>query len=717
MKKNILLIIAFVVSFNIHADEGMWIPILLNQNGNINRMQQLGCKLSADDIYSINKSSLKDAIVLFGGGCTAEVISEEGLIITNHHCGFSQIQSHSSVEHDYLKDGFWAMNKEEELTNPSLTVSFLIRMEDVTARVLKDVSPKMSEKEREKVVNAAILQIEAEAKKDTKYDASVKPLYYGNEYFLYVMETFKDVRLVGAPPSSIGKFGGDTDNWMWPRHTGDFSIFRIYADKNNNPAPYSKENVPYKPKKALNISLKGTKKGDFTMVYGFPGRTSEYLTSDGVNLSQNIDNPIRIRIRDRKLQIMNEEMALSAKVRIQYANKAAGVANSWKKWIGENRGLKELNTIAKKQELEKRFTEWNQSTPELKDKYGSILNQLKETYTLLSPLTKDFAYYAEAGIGIESIRFARNFKNLLDLCAKGSEEDIKKESERLRTVAKGYFKDYNQQVDKKTFTALMEMYKDGIEEQNRPDIFAMIEKKYLNNFQDLADDTYKNSLFVNETKLDEFLANFTKNKAQKIESDLIFQIMRSITKKFEGIKDTYFNLTDQVDVQMRIYVAGLREMDKNKIFYPDANSTLRVAFGKVDDYYPRDGVFYNYYTTIEGIIEKENPDIYDYAIPAKLKELYKSKDYGKYADSDGKMRVCFTASNHTTGGNSGSPVLDGEGNLIGINFDRDWEGTMSDIMYDPDKCRNITLDVRYALFIIDKLAGANNLINEMKIIF
>ncbi|MEI7596506.1 MAG: S46 family peptidase [Bacteroidota bacterium] len=719
MKHKLLLLLLFVFSLNIFADEGMWIPLLLKQNGNINKMQQLGCKLSAEDIYSVNQSSLKDAIVLFGRGCTGELISDEGLLITNHHCGYGNIQKHSTVENDYLTNGFWAKTKSEELANPGLQVSFLVRMEDVTSKVLNGVTDKMQEAERNKIIADNSSKIEKEAKGDTYYETKVKPFYYGNQYYLFVMEVFKDVRFVGAPPSSIGKFGGDTDNWMWPRHTGDFSLFRIYANKDNKPAEYSADNVPYKPKKSLAINIKGVAKDDFTMVYGFPGSTTEYLTSDAVDITMNIENPIKIALRDKRLEIMRIEMDKSPKVRIQYSNKYAGIANGWKKWIGENRGLKRLDAIEKKKMLEYQFIEWTLANDERKAKYGTVLAELADLYKKLAPLSKEYEYFAEAGWGIEAVKYSSAFRNLIVLSndKTTTDENLKKESERLKNGAASYFKDYYITIDKEVCVAMLTTYADAMKTSNKPDIFNYITKKYKNNIVKYVDDIYAKSIFVNQEKLTKFLDNYSASKSTKMVNDPIFVLMNSFANYYNAnINNQMADIDSKIEILMRKYMQGLMEMEQTKILFPDANSTLRVAYGKVSDYSPVDAVHYDYYTTLDGIIEKENPDIYDYAIPQKLKDLYKTKDYGIYANSDGKMRVCFSAANHTTGGNSGSPVLDAYGNLIGINFDRNWEGTMSDIMYDPNQCRNIVLDIRYALFIIDKLAGAENLIKEMKII-
>lgn len=717
MKKLLffLIIILVLPGNSVKADEGMWIPLLLNKN--IADMQAKGLKLSAEDIFSMNHSSLKDAIVIFGGGCTGELISDEGLLITNHHCGYSSIQRHSSIEHDYLTDGFWAMNRNEELVNKGLTVTFLVRMADVTSEVLKDVNEQMSETERSKIIGEAIKKIVERETKGTHYEAVVKPFYYGNEYYLFVNEVFKDVRLVGAPPSAIGKFGGDTDNWMWPRHTGDFSLFRIYADQNNKPAEYSPDNKPYKPKKSFAISVKGVKDGDFTMVYGYPGTTMEYLPSFAVENTLNISNPNKIKVRQEILDIMKADMNADPKVRIQYASKNARVANAWKKWIGESRGLVRLHAIEKKKELEKQYNNWVGQDPERRKKYSMVLPELKKVYTDIKPYQLAQDYFWEAGYSMELVRFARSFVSLSKLDKNASEEEIQKTIKRVKGAAKSFFKDYNQPTDMKIFRKVfLEMYPENVPEEFQPDIFKQIDKKFKGDKDKYLHYLYSKSMLVHEEKLMKFLDTYSPSKASKLHKDPAIQLYNSLIDLYkEKLSTPMAALNHQSDSLMRLWMNILREMQSNKHFYPDANFTLRIAYGQVKDYYPRDGVYYGIQTTLEGIMEKDNPEIYDYKVPEKLKELYRTKDYGMYGMNE-SMPVCFIATNHTTGGNSGSPVINGNGELIGVNFDRDWEGTMSDIMYDPDMCRNITLDIRYALFLIDKFAGAQHLIAEMNIV-
>jgi len=711
-KKGI--VIAVIVSLSIghlFADEGMWIPLLLKKY-NIEDMQKKGFKLTADDIYNVNKACMKDGIVIFGRGCTAELISDKGLILTNHHCGYGQIQKHSSLENDYLTDGFWAMNNDEELSNPGLTVTFLVSMEDVTEKVLKDVTDELDDGERSANISEAIASIKEEAGKENNYKIEVKPFYYGNEYYMFVYETYKDVRLVGAPPSAIGKFGGDTDNWMWPRHTGDFSLFRIYADKDNKPAEYSKDNVPYKPKFHFPISLNGVKKGDFTMVFGYPGSTQQYLTSFAVSQLINTVNPKRIEVRQKKLDIIKADMETSPKVRIQYSSKAAGIANAWKKWIGENRGLKRLDAINKKIALESRFQEWANSDDTRKKEYGEILNEYKNLYADFEKYQIAINYTHEALFSLDIMEVASSLYRLKDT----EVEEQAARIEALKRKNKNFFKDYNFDTDKKLYKAMVELYKDNVDVEYHPIEFENIDKKFKGNVELYVNSVYEKSFFADEKKVEAFLDSYSEKSIKTLEKDPIFNLYQSIAELYvQKILYQWRSINSNIEKLNRIYVKGLREMQTDKLFYPDANFTMRIAYGKVDDYFPADGVKYTHFTTLEGIMEKDNPEIYDYDVPDKLRELYKNKDYGRYGVNS-TMPVCFTATNHTTGGNSGSPVINGRGEIVGLNFDRNWEGTMSDIMYDPDMCRNISLDVRYALFLIDKLAGAKHLIEEMTLV-
>ncbi len=677
----------------------------------------MGLKITADDIYNINKSSLKDAIMLFGGGCTGELVSDQGLVLTNHHCGYDQIQKHSSLEHDYLTNGFWAQSLAEELPNPGLSVEFLIRMEDVTQKVLEGVTASMSQAEREKIVSKNCKAIEKQAIEGSHYKAYIKPFYSGNQYYLFVNEVFTDVRLVGAPPSNIGKFGGDTDNWVWPRHTGDFSVFRIYANKDNKPADYSKENVPYQPKKYLKISLKGIQEGDFSFIFGYPGTTREYLPSQAVNMYANERNPIAIDLRGKRLDIIKAAMDADKLTRIQYSSKAASISNGWKKWIGESMGIERFHAIEKKQTFEKQFSQWAQTASG--GKYQNLLETYGNAYNEYSKVYSDFTYLAEGPLSVELIRYTYSFDRLVKNCndPKVSDSTIRVQINRLKAAAETFFQNYDRTIDQKIFTSLFSTCITEKTIGNYPELVSKMVKKHHWDFANWAATLYGKTMFTDKQKVTNLLANFKRSDAKKIEKDeaytLAVQLYQKAIDEFSPKLDAF---SDQLDSLQRIYMAAQMEFQPDKRFYPDANLTLRVAYGFIQGNQPADGVDYKYYTTLEGIMAKENPDIYDYVVEPKLKQLFQTKDYGRYAAKDGKIHVAFLASNHTTGGNSGSPVLDGNGNLIGINFDRTWESTMSDLMYDPEICRNIALDIRYCLFVIDKFAGAKRLVDEMTIV-
>ena len=714
--KKFVFFIAFVAFIFHHASagEGMWIPSLLKKF-NIEDMHKKGFKLSAEEIYSINNSSLKDAVVLLGRGCTGELISDKGLLITNHHCGYGAIQSHSSVEHNYLKDGFWAENRKEELSNPGLEATFLVRIEDVSEQVLKDVTPEMTEPERNEAIQKNIEKVESEATEGTNYNAVTKPFYYGNEFYMFVYETYKDVRLVGAPPSSIGKFGGDSDNWMWPRHTGDFSLFRIYADENNEPAEYDESNEPYNPEKHLSISLEGYEEGDFTMVMGYPASTEQYLTSHGVSLIKDVRHPNRIDVRDKRLEVMNTYMDESESVKIKYAAKQSGASNAWKKWKGVIRGLERFNAIEKKKDLEKQFQSWANADKKRTEKYGNLIPAFKTTYSEAEPIFVARDYFVETGYyGIELVRFARNFNKLLELNEKDTISDVTSE---IKSQAKDFFKDYVKAIDREICPKMLKTYHENVSERFHFSTLELIEEKFGNNFEEYAEHLYSNSVFVDSNKVYKLIDNFELQDTSVILEDPAYQLANQYFETYsDKIRPSYNKQNTKLDSLYRDYVTGLKQMKEDKVFWPDANFTMRVAYGEVKGYNPRDAVVYRHYTTLEGVMEKNRKGIKDYKIPDKLKNLYKQENFGKYARKDGTMPICFVATNHTSGGNSGSPVINAEGHLIGVNFDRNWEGTMSDIMYDPSQCRNITLDIRYPLFIIDKFAGADHLIDEMTII-
>ena len=709
MKKTSLLTALLLAASWAFAGEGMWIPMLLQYNEK--EMQEMGMRITADDIYSLNHSSLKDAIVLFGGGCTGEIVSDYGLLLTNHHCGYDHIQKHRSVEHDYLTNGFWAMDRSQELPCPGLSVIFLREMRDVTQKVLYNVNDDMEEKERQRLINDNIKRIIAEVEKDTPYKVSIKPYFLGNEYYLLLNEEYTDVRLVGCPPSNIGKFGGDTDNWVWPRHTGDFSIFRVYADKNGRPADYSADNVPYKPAKHLDISLKGAEEGDFAFVFGYPARTSEYLPAIAVNQEANVIDPIAVDLRGKILDIYNRYQEQDRKVRIQYASKHAGLGNGWKKWMGVTEGINHFHGVEKKRFYEESFQQWALGARN-RYLYIDLLKQFDQKYKELEPYRVAYTYLSNAGLNIEIIDFAGNFNRLAQVTADTPQEEVDRMIASLRQASNEFFKDYYQPIDEEVARTMLTEYL-----KHQPADFRPGFLNEINDVSQYVEHLFAKSIFASQEKVNDLLDNFKPNKIKKLQKDPALQAYQSMMNFYRDEVNPQMSAinTDLARLQ-RLYMKGQMLMEPEKRFSPDANFTLRVTYGKVEGFKPQDGKNYRHFTTLEGIMEKENPDIYDYVVEPKLKQLYNRKDYGRYADKDGTMHVAFTASVHTTGGNSGSPILNADGQLLGLNFDRCWEGTMSDLVYDPDICRNISVDIRYVLFIIDKFAGATNLINEMTII-
>lgn len=717
MKRILFSILTASICFTTiaRADEGMWLPILLDQM-NITDMKARGFKLTAEDIYSVNKSSMKDAVCQFGGGCTGEIISGKGLLLTNHHCGYSAIHSHSTDAHNYLRDGFWAMNAGEELPCEGLTAMFIVSMEDVTAKILNGVSDTMSEASRSKLLEKNMKDLEKANTKDG-HEALVRSFYYGNAFYMFITETFTDVRLVGAPPEQIGNFGQDSDNWMWPRQTGDFSLFRVYAGKDNKPAPYSKDNVPYQPKYFFKINANGVGENDFTMVYGFPGRTTEYLSSYGVDLTQNISDPVKVDLRTQRINIMEEEMAKNDSVQLRYSAKRNSVANYWKKWQGEMNGLKNNDAIGKKQAHEKEFQKRVDADPAKKAKYGNLLGQLQTAHTQMVPWQRSYDYMSEGCMTIEVLRFANTFRKLIELSQ--AKEPNQAEIDKVLKAQTGgsgrFFDEYNITIDKRIAVALFNKAAAGMDPAHQPPVFALVKNKYKGDFGKYFDEIFGKSIFVNRAKFMALLNKYKASDWKKLANDPAYLLMAEIFNHYNNtILPQWLKANAEITRLNRIYMAAQMEVFPEQKFYPDANSTLRVAFGKIDDYSPRDGVNYNWYCTLDGVMQKEDSTIFDYRVPPKLRSLWEAKDFGKYADKkDGKLHTSFIATNHTTGGNSGSPVLDANGNLIGTNFDRCWEGTMSDINYDPAVCRNITLDVRYTLFIIDKFGGAGYLLNEM----
>ena len=712
LRQLFILSVLITTSLAALAKEGMWIPTLL-QKYNIEEMSQMGFKLSADDVYSVNHASLKDAVVLFGSGCTGEVISEDGLLITNHHCGFDQIQKHSSVANDYLTNGFWAMNRSEELSNPGLTVKFLVRMEDITEKMKKKVTDSSNTTFQLDTTRQNLEQIKKEYLSDTGYYADIKPLFNGNQYFIYIYEVFKDIRLVGAPPVSIGKFGGDTDNWMWPRHTGDFSLFRIYAGKDNKPAAFSPKNVPYRPRKSFAINLKGVKEGDFTMIFGYPGTTQRYIPSQAVNLIMNQSDPAKVAIRTLKLNIWAERMKTDPKIRIQYASKYVSAANSWKKWQGEAKGLKRLDAVNLKEKEEREFQEWVMADPVRAQNYDSVMEDFESLYSKFQPFQLANDYYTECIQRGCDIHFLA--ARLATLETITDQEKLAAELKKIREYSISYFKDYDQETDEKVWSALLKKYVENVNPKFIPEkVIKLIAEIGTDKF---IRKTYSKSILADSLKLNKFIVEFNNKSIQRLQKDPVYEIFKLIRQQYQvTVEPTYKSLSNAIGANQKNYTEALLEMNHDNRMMADANLTLRVAYGKVEGYKPADGVIYNCFSTLKGVIEKSNSSIPDYSVPELLKKLYRTKDYGPYSNDTGEVPVTFCASNHTTGGNSGSPVLNAKGELIGVNFDRCWEGTMSDLIYDPDQCRNIALDIRYALFIIDKFAGAGYLLKEMEIV-
>ncbi|NIG57664.1 S46 family peptidase [Chitinophaga sp. Cy-1792] len=712
--KKWLLLALLVLSQHVYATEGMWLPQLLS-NLNEKEMKGMGMKINASDIYNINKGSLKDAIVSFGGFCTAEVISSQGLLLTNHHCGYDAIQKHSSLEHNYLENGFWARTAAEELPNPGLTATFIVRIDDVTKAAVADVKPGMTEKERQSAIDKRLEIIKQQVKKESWQDAMIKPFFEGNKYYLFVTETYKDVRLVGTPPSSIGKFGSDTDNWVWPRHTGDFSMFRIYAGKDGKPAPYSADNVPLKPKYFLPISMKGVKKDDFTMVMGFPGRTTEYLPSEAVKQTVEVLDFAKVEMRDAALKIWDGYMRKNEQIKIQYAAKFASTANYWKKWQGEMLGIKKTDGIAKKQRYEAEYNKLLNANPALKQQYGGVLDTLNALYVKINPYAQNRDYYSELTKNVELLSAADKLFDYLDkMNANGSSDDSRN---KFAGTMQDFYKNYNPGVDKDVFVSLVDIYTKRVPENLRGSLFNNIWSASGNSSKTLADNVYATSALTAHAKVMKLVQLPQEEMIAALRKDLGVQLAIALHEGFkENVAPQLSALQLQINDRQRTYMqAQMDVLAGKKNFYPDANSTLRVTYGKVDGYSPKDGVDYDYYTWLDGVMEKYIPGDYEFDVPAKLIELYKKKDYGRYG-VNGKMPVCFIASNHTTGGNSGSPALNAYGQLIGLNFDRTWEGTMSDINYDPSICRNIMVDIRYVLFIVDKFAGCTRLVDEMKLV-
>ena len=718
MRSIIFIVAAFFMSLPLLADEGMWLPHLLKLV-NEEDMQAKGLKITAEDIYSINQSSLKDAIVsLNGGSCTAEMISPEGLMLTNHHCAYDVIQTHSSVTNDYIKDGFWAMSNSEELKNDNLSATFLISIENVTDRFTKALNDNMTETQRGEKISEISKTIVEEQADSTTHTARVKSFFGGNDFYLLVFETFKDVRLVGAPPSSIGNFGGDTDNWMWPRHTGDFSLLRVYTAPDGSPARYAIENIPYKPKHHLPVQLDGVENEDYTMIMGYPGRTKRYLTSFGVKEALELTNSAIVNIRSKKLDIMKAGMNADEKVKIQYASKYAKTSNYWKYYIGQSKGLKRMNVYKKKLSIEDEFTSWIKRSDSLvQEKYTSVLGNIETAYLDNKRIAVNRIYLNEAIFqGSEIMSFAYTMQNRIKSLPKDKKEKaiaLKK----LKKIAKEFYKDYNPEVDQELFSAMLEGYYYNVPKSQHAPVFKKIENQLFGfkklDFDYYAKMVFRKSFFSSSDRCLDFLKNPTKNLVNR---DPAYTTMNSIYNKYlEDVYPKRKEIRDIMKKENRLFIQGLREMDTSKKYYPDANSTMRLTYGNVGDYKPGEAIVYDYFTTIKGVIEKEDATNDEFVVHPRLKELYAIGDYGKYADSNGMLRVNFISNNDITGGNSGSPVINAWGEIIGTAFDGNWEAMSGDITFESQIQRTISVDIRYILFIIDKFAGASYLLEEMTI--
>jgi len=715
MKKLFAILLILVVSFGFKAkaDEGMWLLPLIEKL-NMGKMTELGLKLSAEDIYSLNKASVKDAIIIFGGGCTGEIVSSQGLILTNHHCGYGSIQQHSSVDHDYLRDGFWAMTKDQELPNPNLAVTFLIRIEDVSAQILANVKPGMSETDRTAAINDARQTIEKKAGEGNNYRAQVGSFYGGNYFYLLVYERYNDVRLVGAPPTSIGKFGSDTDNWEWPRHTGDFSVFRVYSGPDGKPAPYSKDNVPLKPKHYLPVSIKDLNKGDFAMIMGYPGRTNRYMTSFEINEQLQIVHPDRIKIRGIKQDIWMKDMQTDQKINIQYASKYFGSSNYWKYSIGQKAGLERLNVKAKKEEIENQFNKWVVATPDRKAKYGEALNMIKTSVEGRAEYYNALQYLNECISGCELFGLNRGVGNLITALKTGDKQKISDATTLFKNNSADFYKDYNPPTDVKSMKAMLTLYRADVPAKFHPDFYTnVVDKKFKGSIDKFVDDMFARSVFASEAKLNAFLS---KPVLKTLETDPVYLTTTSIYKVGADISKGSSQFDATLATGKRLWVAALMEMAPEKTQYPDANSTMRLSYGTVKDYDPRDAVTYKYFTTLQGVVDKYKPGDYEFDLPKRLIDLNAKKEFGRYGSPKGYMPVCFLTTNDITGGNSGSPVMNGNGELIGLAFDGNWESMSGDIAYEPELQRTIVVDIRYVLWVMDVYSGAKHLVDEMTIV-
>ncbi len=717
MKTNLLYLIiaAFLLMGSpVRADEGMWLPFEIS-DALYEEMQRMGLNLSPEEIFSFTQPSLKDAIVSFGGFCTGEVISDQGLVLTNHHCGYGRIQSHSSVDNDLLTDGFWAMTREEELPNEGLFVRFLVQVEDVTDDIISLLSGDMTEEERSEAIRERSRELSDAATEDTHYSANVRAMFAGNYFYLFIYETFNDVRLVGAPPSSIGSFGGDTDNWEWPRHTGDFALFRVYTAPDGTPAEYHEENIPLRPRHHLPVSIRGVNENDFAMVLGYSGRTERYLTSYGVEYRLENMYPVRIDIRRKKLDIIEEAIAQSDEIRIKYASKHSGISNYWKNFIGMSESLQRLDVAASKRALEDEFAAWAMATPERNETYGHVINEFRDIYEGLEQFNSHNYIFIESMMtGPDVVRVANAFSNLHELLMDEEDDDeaIETQAERLKDIVERMYRNYDAGVDEHLWAAMFQMYASLVPNDMLPDIFAYIEDAYNSNFDAYAADVYAGSIFTDTGRLEAFLEQ---PDAEVLDDDPVFKAVSSAYTTFRSINEEISEYNTRLRRAERLFIRGLLAMKPDEPFYPDANGTMRFTYGTVNGYHPRDAVYYDHITTLSGVMEKEDPDHHEFVVPEKLKALYEAGDFGDYAFDD-KMVVNFITNNDITGGNSGSPVINADGHLIGVAFDANWEGMSGDILFEHDLQKCIAVDARYILFVIDKFAGAGHLVEEMTIV-
>lgn len=708
MRKLLLSITLLFCMIYAKADEGMWLPYNLS-NQSLYEMQQLGCKLSAEQIFSLNQPSLKDAIVQFGGGCTGELISPEGLLLTNHHCGLSYVQKHATVEHDYLTDGFWALNKDEELPNQGLTVSFLAMVEDVTEAVLKDV---VDEDTRDNVINNNIKEIIKERKGDRNVEIEIVPFYSGNQYILFEYDVYEDVRLVCCPPWGIGKYGADTDNWTWPRHKGDFNIFRVYTDKDGKPAKYSEDNVPMKSKHYLPINIKGVKQGDYAMILGYPGSTDRYSTSYTVKNIVDYEGPSIVNCRTAKLNEYRKHMDADPEVFIKYASKQASVSNYWKYYIGQVKQLKRNHVYERRLEQENAFREWVAADKARQAEYGAIWTDIEKKWAMMGEIQNAFVYLREAGWnGGEAVSFSRRFKKVNDMIkVKEDKEKISQNVENIRKASDAFFKDYDMALDKDVTIALLNLFYNDIENYV-PDMVATIGEKNNGDFTAWVEEAFQKSIFTDKERMEKWF-----NKPKRLDKDPIYALAMSFVNEYFDVYDIYERANITGNYGERLYMKGLMEMQTERNFYPDANFTMRLTYGTVEPYKGADAVNYNYFTTMDGVMAKYIPGNWEFDIPQDVLTLYENRDYGRYADENGQLIVNFITTNDITGGNSGSPVINGEGELIGLAFDGNWEAMSGDIMFEKNVQRTICMDARYLLWCIEKVGKATNIINELTVI-